>query len=179
MKALQLQDQCLEQYQENSLFKDVGLNEIASEIFEAYSLSKNIGDKERQLQYKDDFFQLACLDNDMLRVKLNASESWRGDYNFSVQRHGLELSDPRIEECVEKKFLKFDDGVDVEYPEKIKKYKGKIPFNIYKKMNDINNKFNENNIEYFVADVKDDPDPLFLVQIDKKKEYTFVLGVWE
>lgn len=184
MSKTQLQtteDQYLVQYEKNNFsLKDIGLNEVASEIFQAYSLAKKSNDKERIDQYKNDFFQLACIDNDMLRVKLNGEEnSWSNDYNFSLQRHGLELSDPRIEEVVNKKFLKFKDNVDIKYPQKIKKYKGKIPFNVYKKMDKINESFKDKNIEYYVADVKRDPDPLFLVQLDGKKEQTFVLGVWE
>ena len=110
-KQLQVktEDKYLMEYENNKFqLKDVGLNEVASEIFQAYSLAKKGKDKERIEQYKNDFFQLACIDNDMLRVKLEGDEnSWDNDYNFSLKRYGLELSDSRIEEIVNKKFLKF------------------------------------------------------------------------
>ena len=88
-----------------------------------------------------------------------------------------ELND-RINKFLEKRKLPVDFSINIDEPKLLNKYSGTIPGNVYNRINKVVDLFKDKKMEFYVADVTRDPDPILFVQVDGKKEYTFVVGYW-
>jgi hypothetical protein len=141
------------------------------QFLSTYKIAKKINDKIRIKQFKDDNFQLYCIDNGLLRVKVEKGNSCPA----IIKRHGLNnvVLDKVLPD------IKLSSDIRINKPIELMKYKDDIPIKVYKNIEKIENKFSNHNIEYFVADVYREPDPFLMFQLDNKKEYTFVFGQWE
>lgn len=153
----------------NTQLSNPFLRELQIETIKNFNSAKRHGDSKRMEKYKQDHFQIYCIDKGMLNVKVK--QEYGG---WKLERNGLNGKDLSRVDGFE---LNDIENMLIKYPKALDKYEKNIPDNVYSKIDQIDKKFEGHEINYYVADLHS-PDPILIVQIDKKKEYTFAVGIW-
>jgi hypothetical protein len=96
----------------------------------------------------------------------------------------ISISKVRVDEFE----VKFNQEITrIETPVKLEDYEGEIPSKILDRIHKFESSdvvkdsglVNDFELDYYVADVVRDPDPILFVQLRKMKELTFFIGGWE
>jgi len=80
-----------------------------------------------------------------------------------------------------------DKHLDVDEPVKLENYENEIPDNVLDRIHQFENAdivkdsklLEDFQLNYYVADVVDDPDPVLFVQLGGMRELTFFIGGWD
>ena len=154
------------------------LNGLFMEAVENYEIAKKAGDTKRLTQFRNDAFQCIAINNDMIRCKVQYDKNWG---RWKMTRFGLETTtddvEKKIKKILNKKNLPKEKMLDTEQPYKLTDYPNDIPGNVYNKIKKAQDTFKGKELSFFCVDL--DKDPILFVQVEGKKEYTFMLGFWE
>ena len=146
---------------------------MSNDLLESYVVAKENKDKQRVEDYKKKIQDYFLLDKNLVHTKVISNK--KGD------KFILDI-DAYIDNEDKEVYVQHNmpiQNIRVEKPIYLKDYKERIPAKIYKRIKEFKEIFEEKEIDYFVADVWNDPDPVFMIQLDGNREKTFIIGAWE
>jgi hypothetical protein len=154
-----------------SLFEDEGIKRMEMDLLDSYMVAKDRKDFTRVDHYKKKIQDYFLLDKNMLRAKVcYHKETWIADLDAFIDNEDKDL-------FVSKQMP--IRNLRIEKPVELAKYDKRIPAPIYKRLGAMDSIFKDKGLEYYIADVVADPDPILIIQVDGKKEHTFIVGAWE
>ena len=154
----------IESFFNNSLILDEAIKTI-----KVKKIAESMDDTRRIEDYADLVKGYFLMDKGFLHAKIFKI----GD-NWSIEL-GNESMDKEILELCNMPSMR---NVNIEEPLMLKDYPGGIPVKVYEKINNAE-KYLNGKLKYFVAEEARRIDPVLLVQVNGKREYTFVLGYWD
>ena len=153
------------------LFRHEDIQGMSNDLLEGYIVAKEQNDIQRVDDYKKKIQDYFLLDKNLVHTKVvGHKDRFMLDIDAYIDNEDKEIY---IQHHMPIK------NIRIEKPIFLKDYKERIPAKIYKRIKEFKGIFEDKEIDYYVADVWNDPDPVFMIQLDGDRDKTFIIGAWE